>query len=64
MYTYLLGIDPSGVHIGATKSNSKEDSRNLLSQLEGLPACRRCHRSDKFVIGSQDFREEIEARER
>jgi hypothetical protein len=40
------------------------ESIDLLRHLEGLPACRRCSRADMFVIGPQDFREEIEARER
>ena len=66
-YMIAAGIDPSGMNLkddSTLTTLSTEEQERLLHQLEGLPACRQCGRSDKFVIGPQDFRKEIEARER
>ena len=50
----------------SSKSTAEDKKKqNLaLQNIEGLPACRRCGRTDMFVIGPQDYREEIAARKK
>lgn len=66
-YMMAAGIDPSGLNLNDNSTLialSKTEQDKLLQRLEGLPVCRRCKRSDKFVIGPHDFSKEIEERTR